>query len=247
MPNWCHGKVVRKRVWAEGLFTLTVHVEGVKLFEPGQFLHLSLVRDGERINRPYSVASPHGEFLDFFIVLVEDGKLTPGMWDLQVEDRVDVSEQAAGRFTLTRAPVSRTLWLMATGTGLAPYIAMLRTAQPWDQYQQICLVHGVRHAADLAYTQELHSYNESHAGRFQLIQTLTREKAEGCQHGRIPSLLDSGVLESVTGWEITPEDSTVMLCGNPAMLDEMEQRLEARGLREHRSKSPGQIVLERYW
>ena len=80
-----------------------------------------------------------------------------------------------------------------------------------------------------------------------LIQALTREEAEGTLNGRIPALLDSGELEKLSGCELKEDNSTVLLCGNPAMLDDMEEKLGTRGLKRHRSKSPGQIVLERYW
>ncbi len=246
MPKWCPATVVAKQVWTEGLFTLTIRPEAVLPFEPGQFLHLALGDEENRVNRPYSVASPHGDELEFFIVLVEDGELTPRLWSLKPGDAVDVSERAAGSFTLKKTPDAKILWLVSTGTGLAPYIAMLRTEQPWDRFEQVVVVHGVRYAADLAYTEELLAHREQHPG-FQLVQTLTREQHDSAMYGRIPNLLDDGSLEAKTGLKISADSSTVMLCGNPAMLDDMEQKLGARGMVKHRSKSPGQIVLERYW
>lgn len=109
------------------------------------------------------------------------------------------------------------------------------------------MVHGVRHAADLGYSQELKNWESSSDGRFKLLQTLTREEKQGLLHGRIPQLLENGTLERETGWEINRSNSAVLLCGNPAMLDEMEDKLGQRDMKKHRTKSPGQIVLERYW
>lgn len=247
MPKWCPATVVEKKVWTEGLFTLRIKSETVQPFEPGQFLHLALGDEENRVNRPYSVASPHGEELEFFIVMVEDGELTPRLWQLETGSELEVSERAAGSFTLKKTPDAEILWLVSTGTGLAPYIAMLRTDYPWERFKKIAVVHGVRYAADLAYTDELNALSGKYPGRFQLVQSLTREEQDGVMHGRIPTLIEDGTLENQIGWEMNKDNSAVLLCGNPAMLDDMEDKLGARGMTKHRTKSPGQIVLERYW
>lgn len=253
MPTWCNATITRKKVWTEGLFTITIEAPDVQPFEPGQFLQLGVYREGQPqtrehiINRPYSVASPHGKELEFFIVEVPDGELTPRLKNLNVGDRLLVNDRGAGRFTLKKSPDAKHLWLIATGTGLAPYVAMLRTKQPWQRYEKIVLVHGVRKHADLAYTEELSAYRTKYPGRFELVQSLTRESAEGTLRGRIPELVSSGQLEKVADCELSVQDSAVLLCGNPAMLESMETLLGERRMSHHRSKTPGQIVLERYW
>jgi len=253
MPKWCAGTVVEKQVWTKGLFTIRVSVDGVTPFAPGQFLQLAMFPEGhdgdesKLINRPYSVASPHSNELEFFIVLVEDGELTPKLWALEKGSSVQVAQRAAGSFTLKKAPDAETLWLVATGTGLAPYIAMLRTEKPWGGYKKIVVVHGVRHFADLAYTDELKAFEKKYPDRFRLVQALTREEAGGTLSGRIPGLFENGKIEEVTGFSCQADNSSILLCGNPAMLDTMEEIMGKRGMRRHRSKSPGQIVLERYW
>lgn len=259
MPKWFQSKVIEKKVWTDGLFTLTIDGTGVQEFKAGQFLHLAgfpngiaddaddETREKQRVNRPYSVASPHGEKLEFFIVRVDDGELTPHLWKLDVGDDIEVSEKAAGRFTLEKTPDAENLWLIATGTGLAPYIAMLRTDEPWERFKKIVVVHGVRHASDLAYTEELKQLEKERGDAFRMIQALTRESAEGTLKGRIPTLVDDGSLEEAAGCTMSQEGSSVLLCGNPAMLDSMEEVLGKRSMIRHRSKAPGQIVLERYW
>lgn len=259
MPKWFQSKVLEKKVWTDGLFTISIDGSGVESFEPGQFLHLAgypngiaddadeQTREKQRVNRPYSVASPHGDRLDFFIVRVDDGELTPHLWKLEPGDSVEVSQKAAGRFTLKKTPDAENLWLIATGTGLAPYVAMLRTEEPWERYKKIVVVHGVRYANDLAYTEELKELEQARGGAFKLVQALTREPGEGAMQGRIPALVESGDLEKEVGWEMSKDASAVLLCGNPAMLDSMEEMLGKREMVKHRSKSPGQIVLERYW
>ena len=253
MPKWCPATVVEKKIWTDGLFTIRISASEVAPFLPGQFLQLGVFSEGHEgdesklINRPYSVASPHGEELEFFIVLVDEGELTPRLWRLEEGSSLLVSQRAAGSFTLKKTPDAETLWLVATGTGLAPYIAMLRTNDPWESYQNIVIVHGVRHFPDLAYTEELIALEKTHPERFRLVQALTREEADGTLNGRIPSLFENGEIENVTGFECRADNSSVLLCGNPAMLDTMEEVLGKRKMKRHRSKSPGQIVLERYW
>lgn len=245
--KFCEGVVTHKRVWAPGLFTKRIKVDGVLPFEPGQFLQVGIENEGSTIYRPYSVASPHGKELEFYIVTVDDGELTPHLWASEVGDRILVSERAAGRFTLEKTPVAENLWLVATGTGLAPYVAMLRTPTPWNRYKRIVVVHGVRQFQDLSYGDEFDEFKKQHHEQFVYIPALTRETVESTLHGRIPQLLESGELEKCAGCQIKPDNTAIMLCGNPAMLDEMEEKLGVCGLEKHRSKSPGQIVLERYW
>lgn len=259
MPKWYASKVLKKKTWTEGLFTLTIDGSEVEPFEPGQFLHLATFPDGvsaadsaeikekARVNRPYSVASPHGVELEFFIVRVDDGELTPPLWELEPGDAIEVSTKAAGRFTLSKTPDAEHLWLVGTGTGLAPYIAMLRTEEPWQRFKKIVVVHGVRVANDLAYTEELRALEIEKQGAFSFVQALSREQADGTLNGRIPHLVENGELETAAGCQLSQESSAIMLCGNPAMLDTMELLLGERGMVRHRSKSPGQIVLERYW
>ncbi|MEM7474761.1 MAG: ferredoxin--NADP reductase [Planctomycetota bacterium] len=246
--KWTRGLVRKKNVWADGLFTLEIEAPEVEDFDPGQFLQLGYYKeDGRHLHRPYSVASPYGEVLDFFIVLVPDGQLTPKLWSLEAGDTIDVGDRAAGRFTLKHCPEApKSIWLIATGTGLAPYIAMLRKSEIWERYEKIALVHGVRHASDLAYTQELAEHISRSAGQLSYVPVVSRENVEGALEGRITGAITSGQLESTAGLEFTT-DSCVMMCGNPAMLDETEAILGDRGLEKHERKKPGQIVVERYW
>ena len=244
--KWTPGTIERKVVWEEGLFTLVVRAPEVEYFEPGQFLQLGMQLDDGHLHRPYSVASPHGELLDFFIVLVEDGKLTPRLWKMEPGDRLDVSTKAAGSFTLSHSPEASTLWLMATGTGLAPYIAMLRTDDPWSKYKNIVVVHGVRYTRDLAYQTELAELSARYNQRLQYIPVVSREESPGALPGRITTCIANGSLEA-TASQAFSTDCCVMLCGNPDMLNETEELLGARGINRHKAKEPGQIVVERYW
>jgi len=245
--QWITGTLKQRKVWSDGLFTLTVHCPGVLPFEPGQFLQVGMQLPEKHLHRPYSVASVHGEDLDFFIVRVADGELTPRLWDLEVGQSIDISEKATGGFTLSHAPPAKNLWLLATGTGLAPYIAMLRDQKIWETYERIILVHGVRFLTDLAYTQELEAHQEAHQGRLVFIPVVSRALAVHGFQGRITHSLQCGKLEELAGVPMTASESAVMMCGNPQMLDDVEEILNSRGMRKHKRNEPGNYVVERYW
>jgi ferredoxin/flavodoxin---NADP+ reductase len=245
--KWTPGVIERKIVWAEGLFTLQISAPEVQPFQPGQFLQIGIDQPEGHLHRPYSVASPHGKTLDFFIVLVEDGRLTPHLWKMEAGDKIDVSEKAAGSFTLNHAPDASVLWLIGTGTGLAPYIAMLRKPEEvWQRYQRVIVVHGVRHGLDLAYQPELAEHRQRFGERFCYVPVVSREDVDGSLRGRITTCITNGSLEAAANQPFTT-DCCVMMCGNPDMLDETETLLGERGIVKHKKKEPGQIVVERYW
>lgn len=245
--QWIHGRIARKHVWYDGLFTLTIDCPGVAPFECGQFLQVGIPLDEKHLHRPYSVASPHGNTLEFFIVRVDDGELTPRLWNLREGDSIDVSAKATGGFTLQHTPPAECIWLLGTGTGLAPYIAMLRDPKIWQTYKKILLVHGVRYPSDLAYLEELDGYEQRHAGQFKSIAVVSRASYERGLSGRITTAIESGQLEERAQASLSPETSAVMMCGNPQMLDDVEAILNGRGMRKHKRSEPGHYVVERYW
>ena len=244
--KWTPATIERKRVWDEGLFTLTVRAPEVQPFKPGQFLQLGMELPDGHLHRPYSVASPHGELLEFFIVVVDGGALTPRLWNMNEGDQLDISEKAAGSFTLEHAPAASTLWLIGTGTGLAPYIAMLRTETPWLNYRKIVVVHGARYARDLAYHDEIAHYTSRNPGQFSYVPIISREACTEGLSGRITTCIENGSLEDKAGIAFS-KDCAIMLCGNPDMLNDCESLFAAREITKHKAKTPGQIVIERYW
>jgi ferredoxin--NADP+ reductase len=124
---------------------------------------------------------------------------------------------------------------------------MLRTTQIWDRYEKVVLVHGVRHATDLAYTAEFDKIAQDRPSSFQFLQVTSRDQLPGKLSGRTTTKLQDGSLEAAVGETISPKDTAVMLCGNPDMLNEMEAMLSERGLKRQKPKQPGQIIVERYW
>ena len=148
---------------------------------------------------------------------------------------------------LSEVPHAETLWLMATGTGIAPFISMLRADTPWQRFENVVLVHAVRHAPELVYRDEVDRARAKHGPRFLYVPIVSREDAPHALRGRIPALLTDGRLEGAAGLKLAPAGSQVMLCGNPQMLKDAAAVLMARGMRKNRRRTPGQITVESFW
>jgi ferredoxin--NADP+ reductase len=247
MTQWIETEVVENRHWTESLFTL--RVKGAPLaFEPGQFVRIALDIDGERVARAFSMVNAPGEpLLEFYGIVVPQGPLSPRLARLQARDRLFVASNPAGFLVLSEVSNAETLWLMATGTGIAPFVSMLRADTPWQRFENVVLVQAVRHAQELVYRDDIERATMKHGSRFLHVPVVSREDAPHTLRGRIPGLLRDGQLESAAGLKLAPSDSQVMLCGNPDMLKDTTAALVERGLRKNRRRSPGQITVESFW
>ena len=239
--KWLTGRVIENRHWTENLFSL--RVAGVPLkFQAGQFVRIALDIDGQRVARAFSFVNPPDDpVLEFYGVIVPQGPLSPRLARLALGDDLHVAPNPAGFLVLSEVPDCETLWLLATGTGLAPFLSILRTATPWRRFRNVVVVHGVRHAEELTYRDVI----ASTPARY--VSFVTRERAGGSLEGRIPAAIADGRLETAAGVALAPESSHVMLCGNPAMLKDAQAALMARGLRKHRRRAPGHITVESFW
>lgn len=248
--EWHEVPVLRRVDWAPGLISLVLDAD-LGPFRPGQFIDVAVEvadAEGARPSRSYSIASAPGQAPEIFVSLVSEGEITPRLCAVQPGDPIWLRWPAAGVFTLDRLPDARHLWLIATGTGLAPYISMLRDGSCWQRFERVIVVQGVRAAQDLAYRDELASLAAQHPGRISVIPVVTRDPdAPDVLHGRITTLHASGALESRAGVCLSAEDSQVMLCGNPAMVEEMRARFEAMGWQRNSPRRPGQFTVEAYW
>jgi ferredoxin/flavodoxin---NADP+ reductase len=251
MSKWVEGKVAGKRQWNERLFSLQVTAPQVA-FVAGQFARLALpAPSGSKepmLGRPYSfVNPPHMEPHEFYFNVLPEGPLSPRLAALEKDDSVWLLDRANGFFAVSELPDSAALWCLATGTGLGPYLSILRTDEPWEKFERIVLVHGVRHAADLSYADAIAGLVRERSGRFTFAPLVSREPHKGALSGRIPDAIGDGRLEAWTGVPLTAENAHAMLCGNPAMLHDTQALLEQRGMRRHRRREPGHFTLEAYW
>ena len=144
-------------------------------------------------------------------------------------------------------PAADVLWCLSTGTGLGPFLSILRTPEPWEKFGRVVLVHAVRYGNELTYGEVIAGIADLHRGAFTYVPIVSRETHPGALRGRIPELIGDGRLESRAGLPLTAENSHAMLCGNPAMVDDTQRSLNARGMRRHRRKEPGHITVETYW
>jgi ferredoxin/flavodoxin---NADP+ reductase len=246
VKDWVKGRVVAKRQWNHRLFSMQIDAE-VDSFKAGQFTQVALDVGDERIGRPYSLVNPPQERpLEIYFNAIPEGPLTPRLSDLNQGDTIWVSAKAAGIFTMDAMPPARDLWLIATGTALGVYLSILRTADPWERFERIFLVHGVRSADELTYADTLGTLRATYGERFSVIPSLSREHREGMLHGRIPPLLTSGELEDRAGTAIEVEHSHLMLCGQADMIKDVRTFLEGRGMRRHRRNEPGHYTTEQY-
>lgn len=236
------------------LFTLRTTRDTGFRFRAGQFARLGVTKaDGSTVWRAYSmVSSPFDEFLEFFSIVVPGGEFTSELSRLQVGDTLLVERQAFGYLTLDRFVDGRDLWLLSTGTGVAPFLSILQDFEVWERFERIILMYSVREARELAYQSLIAELSErdylaEHAHKLQFIPTVTREKVPGALHGRITSLIESGELEREAGVELAPEHSRVMLCGNPQMIDDTRALLKKRHMSLSLTRRPGQVAVENYW
>ena len=246
MSGWVSAKVIENRAWTDALFSLRVECAPLR-FEAGQFVRIGLDIGGERVARPFSfVNAPDDPVMEFYGVVVPEGPLSPRLAQLKAGDEIHIADNPAGWLILSEVPPAEDLWLVATGTGIAPFLSILRTAAPWQRYRRIILVHGVRLGSELVYRQMIDGLMRSHPGRLSYVRFTSREKLPDALAGRIPAALTDGRLEAAAV-PIAAERSQFMLCGNPDMLKDMQAALVARGLKKHRRRSPGQITVESFW
>jgi ferredoxin--NADP+ reductase len=250
MSSWLEGRVIEHRAWTDTLFSLRVQLgagaPGLR-FEAGQFVRIALDLAGERIARPFSfVNPPQDPVLEFYGVIVPEGPLSPHLARLQAGDRLYVADNPSGFLVLGEVPPADDLWLVATGTGIAPFLSILRTEAPWQRYRRVILVHAARRAGELVYPDLLDSVARIRGEQFVSIKFVSREKAPHALEGRIPAALRDGRLEAAAR-PIAPERSQFMLCGNPQMLKDVAAELAARGLRKNRRRTPGHITVESFW
>ncbi|WP_447506189.1 ferredoxin--NADP reductase [Acinetobacter pittii] len=244
-------KVLSVHRWTPTLFSFTMTRPAHFKFTAGQFARIGLKVGEELVVRAYSVvSSPFDETLEFFSIVVPDGAFTSNLQHLKVGDELYLEKIPYGYLTLARyqQPLPHDLWLLATGTGLAPFLSMLQDFDTWSKYQKINLVYSVRTAAELAYVDRIQeiaeTFGEGHNG-FKFIPIITRDPSAPL-HDRLPILIENGELEKSASIELNPNMSHVMLCGNPQMVDDTKEALKRRGLTMNR-RGEGNIAVENYW
>ncbi|MBP9956256.1 MAG: ferredoxin-NADP reductase [Pseudomonas sp.] len=253
MSNLVSERVLSVHHWNDTLFSFkTTRNQGLR-FENGQFVMIGLEVEGRPLMRAYSIASPnYEEHLEFFSIKVPNGPLTSRLQHLQPGDELMVSRKPTGTLILSDLLPGKHLYLLGTGTGLAPFMSVIQDPETYERFDKVILVHGVRWASELAYadfiTQELpqHEYfGDLVRDKLIYYPTVTREPFRN--QGRMTDLMRSGKLFADIGLPpINPNDDRAMLCGSPSMLEETSQVLDSFGLKvSPRMGDPGDYLIER--
>jgi ferredoxin/flavodoxin---NADP+ reductase len=220
-------------------------------FTPGHYARLGLGADEAVVWRPYSIASPAGaEGLAFHFTRVPGGAFNALFEGLAPGDPIRIDRRSFGFLTLAQVASGGVLWLVATGTGVAPFISMLADGATWARHDEVVVVHSVRHAAELA-TAEIEAAIASRGaeaqGRVHIVPVVTRERVNGALGARIGELLRAGTLESAAGRALDGARSRLMVCGNPGMVADVRSLARERGFEPGRRGLPGGIATEGYW
>ena len=238
--------------WTDTLFSFTTTRDPALRFSNGHFTMIGLRVNGKPLVRAYSIVSPnHDEHLEFLSIKVPDGPLTSRLQHIQVGDKVILGRKPTGTLVIDYLLPGKRLYMLSTGTGLAPFMSIIRDPATYEQFEQVVLVHGVRQVNELAYhdyiTKDLPAHEflgEMIAGQLLYYPTVTREPYRNM--GRVTDLLDSGKLTADMNLPaLNPAEDRVMICGSPGMLKDLKHMLETRGFSEGNTSRPSDFVIER--
>jgi ferredoxin--NADP+ reductase len=223
-------------------------------FTPGHYARLGLdCCEGKVVWRPFSLVSGQDDdYLEFLAILVPNGEFSEPLSNIRVGDIIQVDKASYGFMTMDGFAPGKDLWLLATGTGIGPYLSILRDATTWNAFENIVLVHSVRYANELVYQDDIKAIIQAHSVdkfsiRLRYIQVVTRELQLNALSARIPQLIEDGQLELTAGLPLALNRSRIMACGNPEMIREVRALLTAKGFQTNRRASPGQLAFENYW
>jgi len=246
MANWLEGRVVENRRLNEYLTSLIIEVD-LGGYESGQFVRIGL-RDGDEVvARPYSlVNTPQEDHLEVYFNIVEEGPLSPRLFALEAGDEVLVSDRPSGFLTVSEVPPTKHLWMIATGTGIGPFLSILKSDAAWQKFDNLILCYSVSYAEELAYQGLIEQITERRGEQFRYAPIVTRESHDGALGKRVPTIMQDGSLEQFIGFEINADNSHVMMCGSADMITDVSAALVDRGMQKHRRRVPGHFTTEKY-
>ncbi len=245
-------RVLSVHHWTDRLFSFTTTRDASLRFSNGHFTMIGLRVDGKPLLRAYSIVSPnYADHLEFLSIKVPDGPLTSRLQHIQVGDTIIVGRKPTGTLLIDYLLPGKRLYLLATGTGLAPFLSVIRDPETYERYEQVVLIHGVRQVKELAYREYLSDtlihdefLGEMVQQKLLYYPTVTREPF--VHQGRIPQLLADGQVAKDLGIPmLNPAEDRIMICGSPEMLRDLKALAEKLGFEEGNTSRPGAFVIER--
>jgi ferredoxin--NADP+ reductase len=252
MSAFLEERVLSVHHWTDRLFTFTTTRDPSLRFSNGHFTMIGLRLNGKPLLRAYSIASPnYEEHLEFLSIKVEEGPLTSHLQHIQVGDTIIVGKKPTGTLLIDYLTPAKRLYLLSTGTGLAPFLSIIRDPETYEKFETVVVVHGVRQVDELAYHDLIVDHLPQHeflgdmiGQQLRYYPTVTRETYRNM--GRVTALIESGKLFTDLALSpMNPAEDRVMLCGSPGMLNDLKRMLEARGFVEGNTSTPGDFVIER--
>lgn len=252
MSNLRTERVLSVHHWNETLFSFRTTRDPGLRFENGHFVMIGLMVEGRPLLRAYSIASAnHEEDMEFFSIKVQDGPLTKHLQKLQPGDELLVGRKPTGTLTLDNIRPGKRLWLLGTGTGLAPFLSIVKDPETYARYEQVIVVHGVRWRSELAYADFFEKqlpdneyFGDQVRAKLKYYPTVTREPFR--HQGRITDLIDSGRMMADLGLPpLDVESDRFLLCGSPSMLKDIQAILDAQGFAETRHGDLAEYAIER--
>lgn len=249
--NWTDEEVISIHQWTPTLLSFRTTRYRAFRFTPGHYTRLGLGTDEATVWRPYSmVSAATDEYLEFIAVLVPAGEFSQHLSKLRVGDPIRVDKAAFGFLTVDQLAPGRDLWMLASGSGLGPFLSILHDPAIWQNFQRLFLVHSVRQPGELAYRQEIERQTRiagKGLARLSYLPVVTRQPGATVLNARIPQLLADGSLEKAAEAKIDIADSRLMVCGNPEMSRAVRQELISRHFASTRRGLLGQMAFEKYW
>ncbi len=252
-PAFLTAKVLWVKHWNEHLFSFAIERPASFRFRSGEFVMIGLAGDKKPLVRAYSIASPHyAEELEFLSIKVQDGPLTSRLQLIQPGDELYMGKKPTGTLVLDALLPGKRLFMLSTGTGLAPFLSLMRDPDVYSAYDKVAIAHSVRRVSDLAYHDELTGklaedplVSDEAAAQFHYIPTVTREAFRNTK--RLGALIEDGTLfDGMEGAAaLDPETDRVMLCGSTEMIRDFAKLLEEKGFVEGSNANPGTFVIER--
>ncbi len=252
MSNMNEERVLSVHHWTDRLFSFTTTRDPALRFSNGHFTMIGLKINGKPLLRAYSIASANYEdHLEFLSIKVDGGPLTSHLKNIQVGDAVIVGRKPTGTLVADYLLPGKRLYMLSTGTGLAPFMSIVRDPEIYEKFDQIVLVHGTRQVDELAYHDMLLEHLPNHeflgelvSSKLRYYPTVTREAFRNT--GRVTDLIENGKLfEDLGVPPFDPAVDRVMICGSTEMLRDLKHILEARGFKEGNTSTPGDFVIER--